>query len=501
MLAIIVSVGLAIYHGYYKEYFYEDEVLSYTNANSLDGAFFSLEEGKEYNGKDLFEHLYVLPENRYDWSNVIRNQREDAHPPIYGILLHAVSSVWSGHFSKWFGIGINVFCLAGVLLFLFLTVRELFPERRYYAAFVTFVFGAIRGIMILTVFIRMYMLLMLLSEIYVYWHIRTLKREKTQRSDYLVLAMVAYLGAMTHYYFVVFAFYASLFYVMTIIRKKTRRELCLYFGTVVSVGLLYCVTWMYNQLFGSFRMDAAGDTLSQNFSPQALSQKILQISSEINRELFGGHFGLLLAVFVVFATILLFRDRNKFKEALDLNFNLKYLVALTISFYITASILTPYATARYLSLVYPYIVLLILLAVETVVNSVLKTKVYGVLFLGCVMLLPEVVALKNGLFDINRSIIDEKSTEYSRETCLFDVGIQPEENIFELRKFDDICVYGIDTIDSFDQISQSDRLVVYISDWVDKDEYIEAIRKVNPRLKNEERLYVAYYSTCYLLSR
>ena len=119
LFVVIASVGLGAYHGYYKEYFSEDEVLSYTLSNSRKGAYFNLKTGEWYDGQSLCEYLYVVPGYEFDWNNTLEKQMLDSHPPVYALALHALSSFVPGRFSKWCGIGLNLAAMALMLVTMF----------------------------------------------------------------------------------------------------------------------------------------------------------------------------------------------------------------------------------------------------------------------------------------------------------------------------------------------------------------------------------------------
>ncbi len=499
-LVILISAGITIYHGYYKEYLYEDEVLSYTLSNSRNGGYFELEPGKWYEGDELYAYTFVRKGEGFDWKNTIRNQQMDTHPPVYALLLHAVCSLDPGHFSKWTGIGLNIVCYIVVIVLLYLTVLELFPERSFFALFVCLTFGMTAGVISLVVFIRMYILLMIITMLCLLWHLKALEKEPSLVS-YLLLCILTFAGVMTHYFYLIFAFFCAAFLCVFRLCKKSIRSVLFYIGTMAAAAALTLITWN-KVIWQMFSEETAEDALSQKLTAGVVLSKILKMTRQVNEEIFGNRLKYLLIIVLVFFVYLLIKDREKLKRAFVVSPRIVLTVVVTVGFYLTVSAITPYLTTRYISPAYPLFILLALLTLQQVTKEVFRSPQLGLVVVLLFFALPELTLLRNGLFDENRRIISDRSTEYENDICVFGAGISPEENVFELRKFDRIYVYnGKNAKGASKEIQDADRILVYIPDGADEEEYVQDIRDVNPELKNMERLYVAYYSKCYLLSK
>lgn len=500
ILVILISTGIAIYHGYYKEYLYEDEVLSYTLSNSRNGGYFELEPGKWYEGDELYAYTFVEKGEGFDWKNTIRNQQMDTHPPLYALLLHAVCSLDPGHFSKWTGIGLNIVCYAAVIVLLYLTVMELFPDRPFFSLFVCLAFGLTAGVISLVVFIRMYMLLMVITMLCLIWHLKALERDPSP-SGFLLLCVLTFAGVMTHYFYLVFAFFCAAFLCIFWLCKKKIRSVLYYTGMMAVAAGLTLITWN-KVIWQMFAEETAEDALSQKLTAGVIFSKILKMTRQVNEEVFGNRLKYLVIIVLIFAVYLLIRDRKKLKRAFAVDPRIFMVVFVTIGFYLTVSAITPYLTTRYISPAYPLFIVLAILTLQQAANEVFRSPKLGLAVILLFFALPEWTSLRNGLFDENRRIISERSTEHEDDICLFGNSISPEENVFELRKFDKIYVYdGKNAKGASKEISDSDRVVVYVPENSDEEEYVRDIREVNPDLKKMERLYVAYYSRCYLLSK
>ena len=496
---ILVCIGLQTYHGYFKEYFSEDEVLSYTLSNSRGSSYFDLEAGKWYSGGELFENLYVIPGHEFDWGNTLEKQMLDSHPPFYALALHFLSSFIPGRFSKWCGLGLNLICMALTLTVLFFLIRELLPERPYLAILVCGLVGMNAGIISLGIFIRMYILLMLFSVLTMWWHIRVIRHESSAAS-YAIGALITFGGIMTHYYFAVLTFYLAVFICIHFMVKKRIRPVFFYIGTMAAAAAVFFAVWHKALLrVGSDEVIQDAGLMGRTISARAA--KARDIFLQTNIALFDGRVKILVIITAVYAVYLLVRDRDKLKRAVIIEPSLRMIVVVSILFYCTISIITPYPVMRYTSPVFPFVIFLAVLTLDRVVQDVFRSHVLGLALVALLFLYPELNALRMGLVDVNRQIIDAESTAHSEDICLFSSDIPPEENVFELRKFDRIFVYNLDNMDNVPGIEEAEEVVIYVPEDEDQDEYAQRIRALNPELKEMDRLYIAYFSTCYLMHK
>ena len=110
MIIIIIQIIARVYVGNKKTYFHMDEAYSYglMNYDKLNIAdnedFFNNWHTKEY----YSDYLEINKDEKYDFSQVYENQRDDVHPPIYYLLLRIAASFTIDSFSKWTGIILNI---------------------------------------------------------------------------------------------------------------------------------------------------------------------------------------------------------------------------------------------------------------------------------------------------------------------------------------------------------------------------------------------------------
>ena len=93
----------------------------------------NLPDGGWMTHDDYYDEFIVMPGEGFRYGLVKQIQSWDVHPPVYYWVLHTVSSLFQGTFSKWTGLGINL-AFHGLSLWLlwYLTVlmgASAYPEN------------------------------------------------------------------------------------------------------------------------------------------------------------------------------------------------------------------------------------------------------------------------------------------------------------------------------------------------------------------------------------
>lgn len=239
LLLLLIAVLLM---GSMKHEYHVDEVFSYILSNSYDADMISHADhmwGQWIDKDDFEEFITVQSDEGFSYKTVYNNNTTDCHPPLYYWLLHTICSFFPNQFSKWFGLSINAVFYLLTILFLFFISKELFADERYrYITILTY------GLSPLAIddflFIRMYMLSTFFVVLLSYLFIRIL-RYGSSIKRIAAIWIVIYLGAMTHYYFTLFAFFAVLVFLLLKLpqwKHEKKNLLLLGTGSIVSVLLM-----------------------------------------------------------------------------------------------------------------------------------------------------------------------------------------------------------------------------------------------------------------------
>ncbi len=545
ILSLILLMGIFALFGHYKEYLYEDEVLSYTAANSGDGMRPAVPLNSFVNGEDfVLDAVAVQPEGRFDFSNAIGNTSRDPHPPLYLLLLHFISSLFPGMFSKWFALIINLISGAGVVVLLYFTALKMYPgdkmqdgpekTERVFAGAVAICFILSMGAVGQFMNLRMYVLLTFFTTALNYLYILILSRDREREffdiKSVLIILITVVPGILTHYYFLIFAFYEAAFISIYFLCRKNIKAFILhgfiYIVSFVLVFLLFpaCI-W---QLTGS-------DVGSESFGTRTLPEIIRRFRvmfSHINNELFGGElklFLLFLAAGLIWITAagirktedpdgtsvvgnygngrqngVLKRIFHIFMEYTGIKYF--FLLSVGILYFLTVSCTTPYLTGRYLFPAYPLYILIAAWAFFPVLKALFKSPAAGLVIFMLVMVMPLYGKIKSGLFDVNKAAMQSISKEHSGDICVFFRGITTEENYFELKNFGRLMSMRLNPEEGEDpgdtvKIKGENEIVIYVPDGKDPEQYFQRIRDINPELTAAERLYKAYYSDAYIIKK
>lgn len=90
-----------------------DEIFSYMSSTSLGGfkEICFVDDQTWYEGSYYYHALSAEGSERFNIPMVFENQAMDTHPPLFYVFLNIVCSFFPGQFSRWFGVGLNIFFL------------------------------------------------------------------------------------------------------------------------------------------------------------------------------------------------------------------------------------------------------------------------------------------------------------------------------------------------------------------------------------------------------
>ena len=192
-------------------------------------------------GSDFLHYLTVQKGEQFRYDSVWYNQSIDMHPPLYFTLLHTISSFFPDTFSKWFGYVINIAAMAVGQVFLY-KLGKTASKSKVFGLLLCVMWGFSCGFINLNVFVRMYSLVTMFGILYLYYHCRLYYGEGTVKSNLIKIGIFAFLGALTHHYFLVAAFGIAACYCFYYLFKKQFRMMFAYALTMLgSIGLSIAV--------------------------------------------------------------------------------------------------------------------------------------------------------------------------------------------------------------------------------------------------------------------
>lgn len=510
MLAGVLVIFMSITVGL-KSYGLEgDELFCYISATSQGGwkGICFLDDQTWYDGDYFYQSTVATGSERFNIPMVFENQTMDTHPPLYYTFLNIVCSFFPGQFSKWFGIGLNIFflLLVGVGLFLLL---EYFIKQKYLSLFFSTVFCCSYLSISMTLFIRMYILLMVCFLFSSWYHLMLYRWTETDSNftmknnwgKYLILGILTIAGALTHYYFLVYQAMISALYVVLLGRRKNIRQLIDYLITMAVSGICYCL--MYPAVFTHIFFKYEGrDAVHKFLKTTSLFGEGMEMLKEFNEDMFKGTLFPLLVLMVITTIILTFIKKFEWKKLCI------YLLLLSPSviYFWGISKASPFIVLRYVSPVAAFIYTFIILWLKLLWDEISKKKIgYPII---CIIMFVitfffPIESVKNSYFKERSELIDElaKTSDY----CAYITGDE-----YNWKMWEDYVIYpkfkGLFFIDGRQKAAITDEkflaqkeLVVFVDKALDLNELSAYLGEVLPELTYEVKyttpyVYILYFS-------
>lgn len=248
-LLLLLQCTLLIYFGSTKQGMHFDEVYSYFTTNASGGR--TANDGAWLDGEDIRKDFYVIPGEAFHYREVIREQSYDVHPPVFYLMLHTVCSLMPGVFSMWQGVGLNIVYTLITTIFTFLILKKL-TGKTWIAFFLSLLYICNPGVITNVMLIRMYMLMTMWMMLAIWLHL--CMRERMYRSYYAINAALAFVGFLTHYYYLIFLFFLEACYWLPRLKKEWKRFL-IYAGSMLGAGILavLCYPASLGHIFVGYR--------------------------------------------------------------------------------------------------------------------------------------------------------------------------------------------------------------------------------------------------------
>lgn len=261
-----VQMAAAFYFCTQKAGFHEDEYYTYYSTARTAG--FYVEDGKWMDAETYRNEFVVLPGQQFQYGLVRQVQSWDVHPPVYYWIFHTAASLVPGVFSKWIGLGINLF-FHGINLMLLTYLSYLASGRRKNLAIVVILFygltpAAVSGV----VFIRMYELLTMFVLLCAILHVKAVCSLQTGKLSFirflLPMMVITYLGFLTQYYYFIFLFYIAIAFCVFLLWRDKNLWNCLRYGIsqLAAFGMAYLT---YPSCLGQMFRGQRGAQAAENF--------------------------------------------------------------------------------------------------------------------------------------------------------------------------------------------------------------------------------------------
>lgn len=479
LLAFLLLLVFWVHEAGKKEDMHCDEYFSYMGANSNfaeEGfAFENLENGEWVTPEYFVEKLSVGKNEIFDYKSAWNNQKSDVHPPLYYLLLHAVTSLRAGRFSMMAGLTLNMALMLGTL-FLLYKILVIFTGNKLMSAIAVLAFGTCPGVISTIVFIRMYALMTFLAILYIYLYVAFEYGKIDSKVFFTGIFLINILGGLTQYYFLIFCFGIFVAYVvwnLILIVEKKRKPVFLAFyalTNVLSAGV-YLLLWpsCIEHIFHGYRGEETFENISElnNFL-----KNITKMFVHLNQGIFlnSGKILLILASLIA-AGMYLKKQWNKgMALALAVGCN-------ALFYYVLVAHISELKADRYLMPIYPIIALVVFTFLVGFLKCFEQRGVNVFVIFMCVFAIANVLHEPNYLYDTREAQVED-IIGVQQDNCLYvhhDYHwYQLAYNLAYFTKFQNTkIVYDMDDLEVISEdleLQELSSLTVYFdSDYNDED--------------------------------
>lgn len=498
---------------YEKKNLHCDEVYTYVLSNNTFQETITVAPESYYiyeEPESLWLNTMTVQEGqRFNFNNVWKKQAMDTHPPFYYALVHLISSFFVNTYSKWFAGIVNIIFATLTLFVLRKTVMKL-TNSKFAVFFVMccFIFSA--GVLSAATFFRMYIVAMFLTTLTSYTFITGI--EKCDFKFYITLFITSLLGALTHYYFIVFLVFSSIVFGVILLIRKQWKNFGIFVGTMVMAGATAIMLFptMLRHLFGNANRGAETMNILAESSFEILWNKMKNSFSILNSQLFGNIFWWLIGIEIVFLVIIFLKCKGQKgkKVVIFLKNNIQSIQKWSVLcipvffYYVFISNIAVYITDRYFHLIYGLLILIVVTTLCIVVEKVIPSKVAFVGLL-IILLLSTFKEFGENWFYLYRGTQPflDKAATYDNVDCLhvFNRIYEIDPSFYEARSYDRIVFVPYGDFEAFNnlELNTQNGLIITVGNVCDFELLKSEIQEIWPELDNYEKLGEHSFSSSY----
>ena len=248
ILIILLGTTLITLNATKKQVYDGDELYTYTLANSKTHGFITQNiKQEEWNKSADLKNAFALNNDEIlSFVSIYKNQAGDVHPPFYYLIFHIASIISLNNFTILPGIVVNIISYIILMIYLYKISEQLLNKKEKYIPCLLYTLSI--GMLSTALFIRMYMMFSMFTVMFTYYFINKEKHP-------IKLAITTYLGFMTHYFFLIYAFFISLIYLIQQLINKNKENMIKYMKTIIPPVVLGFITFpfAYLHIFKGYR--------------------------------------------------------------------------------------------------------------------------------------------------------------------------------------------------------------------------------------------------------
>lgn len=438
--------------------------------------FYNAWHDKEY----YQDYLKVNDNEKIMFSQIIENQKNDNHPPLYYLILRIAMGFYINVFSKWPGIVINIIIYIFITIFMYLIGSKILRGKEKYkekSVFLAFISSIMLSAVTSAIFIRMYALSTLNIVITTYLHLKLL--ENKSNMILIGISISVLIGSLTHYYYLFYLVALFIMFVIKYIKEKKYKQLIKYVLAIGVAGICSLIIFPYsiNHIFFGYRGKGVLNNLS-NIGQHFVN--ILLYLFITNVYVFNNFLIVLMLVIVSVCIYKMIRYKKIMEEK---NKYVKYIAIPTLFYFIIVSICSPYIELRYIIAVSPMIFILMMNCIYEILQNLFKEKTINKIMIFIFISMIIMPFISNDIIDliIGKDFRNEQESSYSSKAELI-------ENLKNK------CNIPIELIPQIEGIPLA-NVLLYIKDFKIEPEVLysnkrDIMKKVTNELKSVPALYL-----------
>lgn len=502
----LVQILLGVYFGSQKINFHVDEIATYGLANDEKGGWLTVPHARQFSGDQLREFVSAS-NSQFQYSNVWLNQSNDVHPPFYYIFIHTLSSFFPQQFAVNQGIGFNIVLSVIITILLYAAGISLLKKEGS-ALLLSAAWAISFGNMNQIVFLRMYMLLAVMIFSILLLHLYYYDRRHDIKFRVLLI-VISILGALTHYYYIVFLFFLALVFGINLLWSKAWKEAAQYIVSLAIAGLLSILIFpsMLMHIFSGYR---GVESFQNIFHISDILGRLKSFFQMISKQLFAGLLPALLVLLFVVLIVHAYKQHGvgELKRFLFESKKISRIgiaILACLGYYIIISKGAVMLFDRYIMPVYPIILLISFVIIAYLQELFPRFKSYA----GYSVI---IILTILGLFTQKMDYLYEDSVtklEYAQTHAMQPVIVvcTLDSRMYtiypELMNYDNLVVITPDEVNLLKQqgLNQYNEVIIYelvsqVDDSIPID--ISQIIRDNSELSTSKEVYKQYNETTYI---
>ncbi len=390
-IMLVIQTLIFILLGVNKSYIHMDEayslgLASYDKTEIQDNEDFY---NTWHSGKYYEDYLTVEDDEKYSYSQVYVNQKNDVHPPFYYLLLRFAMGFNLNNFSMWSGIIINIIIYFFITIFMYLILQRLMKGEEHVklkSILLSFISSITMASLTNVLYIRMYALATLNILIITYLHLKLLESKTNNCKILLLMGIAAVLGSLTHYYYLFYLAMLFMIFVIKYIKEKDYKKLAQYVCTMILAGIISLIIFPYSIQHMLFSNRGQGIISNLTNISKSINQ-ILEYVEKINRFTFNNLLSPIIAAIILLYLCYIIKLK---KVRIEKNEVARLIAIPTLFYFIVVSIVSPYIELRYVASVSGLIFVLVMYYLYKLLKKVCKEKISNIIL--CVLLVIILIA-------------------------------------------------------------------------------------------------------------